>query len=266
MQEQTMQQQNTVQPNIPVVKPKLKSTFDLIGESFKIFKSRWKLFALIQIIPAALILIISVIGFLAESMSANGEVSLPVSAVLGIFGIFTAVFYVWSMCALMLLVVNYQEDGKSWKDYFGDGIKIFCGVLGVWILVGLATLGGFILFIIPGFIFAVWFGFSVWAYVEAGKGSGVVNAMRESKRVVKGYFWPIVWRNLIFGLVIGIGAIIVYAILGVLAVVVGTGFTAEPEAIDFLIDVFSLPIQIVLTPISLLFAYLLYRNVKGLKG
>ena len=261
-----MQEQNAIQPNVPgaTTGPKLLGTFDLLGETFGIFKRRWKLLVLIQIIPAILSLILGVIDPLTQSD--REEISWPLVIVIGVLGILILVVSIWAMCALMLAVARHDETGKNWKDYFREGIKIFWGVLGVWILVGLATLGGFILLIIPGFIFAIWFGFAVWVYIEAGKGSGLVKALRESKRIVKGYFWSIVWRNLGFGVLIGLAAMVAYVILAILVALIGLAFAGNETVSALIANVLSVPIQVVLTPISLVFAYLLYRNIRELKS
>ena len=113
------------QPNIPVAEPKLKGTFDLIGEVLKVFRRKWKLFVLIQIIPSALILIISAINALTKSNTENGEIFLPLLIIMIILAILAVVVNIWAMCALMLSIVEHNEEEKTWKDYFKKGIKLF---------------------------------------------------------------------------------------------------------------------------------------------
>lgn len=71
------------------------------------------------------------------------------------------------------------------------------------LLVGLAVVGGTLLLIIPGIIFAIWFNFSIYTYVLEGKTG--TEAMKESKILVKGRWWPVFWRlallNIFWGLV-----------------------------------------------------------------
>ena len=106
------------------------------------------------------------------------------------------------------------------------------------ILVGLAVMGGFILIVIPGFIFAVWFYFSVYVFVFEGlKGT---SALKRSKQLVNGYFWPIFGRVLLLSLAVGIvGAIPSFG------PIISTFFSA---------------------PFAVVYMYTLYDNVKRIKG
>lgn len=241
---------------------KLKGTFDLIGESFKIFGKWWKVMILIQLIPGILALAFGFISSLLEEGAAIGWIIAFIILVIPV--IFLGM---WGLYSLIVAVARsgQGEEKKGWKNYYGESIKIFWGILGVTILTALATIGGFFLLIVPGFIFGVWFTFAVWVYMEKGKGSGLVNAMRESKRIVKGYFWSIVWRNLVFGFLIS--AVIIPVTFVLLAITVGIsaipGMT-QPVA-EFLNGVLQWPVQAVATSISLIFTFLLYKNIKGLK-
>ena len=55
------------------------------------------------------------------------------------------------------------------------------------ILAGLAILGGFALFIIPGIIFSVWFGYATYATVAEGLEGRA--ALGRSRAIVRGRFW-----------------------------------------------------------------------------
>lgn len=243
-------------PAMPAAGPKLKGTFELAGETLGIFKKRWRTLVAIELLPAGLWAIVAILGALAGLTK-----SILLVIVLFVTVITLVFISVWASYALMMAIVKW-EDGKKWSDYYQDGLKIFWGILGVSLLTGLAVLGGLILLIIPGLIFAVWFGFATWAYIERGKGSEIVAALSESKRVVKGYFWPIVWRNLVFCLIIGVPILIVAGILGVIIWGVSGG---NKEVEEGLSNIIQLPFQVIVTPISLIFGYLLYQNVKELK-
>lgn len=63
-------------------------------------------------------------------------------------------------------------------------------LLGASILIGLATLGGFLLFIIPGIIFSTWF--SLTFFVIFDENLGPVAAMKRSKELVSGHFFEMI--------------------------------------------------------------------------
>ena len=57
---------------------------------------------------------------------------------------------------------------------------------------------GFLLLVIPGIIFSIWFSFS-GIEVVLNK-AGVGEALKKSKSLVKGRFWPVAGRLFVFGL------------------------------------------------------------------
>ncbi|NQU78030.1 hypothetical protein HQ544_05020 [Candidatus Falkowbacteria bacterium] len=244
----------------------LLGTFDLIGMAFSIFKKRWKTLIMIQIIPAVLALIFGVLSVFMNSGEARGEELSPLLG-LGVLVLVIPVIFlgIWSSYAMMLAVINHKQE-KGWKDFYRESIHLFWGLLGITILVTLITFGGFLLLIVPGFIFAVWYGYATWIYAEKGKGSGLINAIRESKRIVKGYFWSIVWRNLVFGVLAGIAIMIVAGILGLIGLAFGGIFGQSEVVVTLINDIFGLPIQVIVAPVSMLFAYLLFSNVRDLKN
>src|SRR3989344_5853909 len=60
---------------------------------------------------------------------------------------------------------------------------------------GLAAVGGVLLLVIPGIIFAVWFCLANYAFVF--EGTTGVKALSASKELVKGYWWPVFSRLLV---------------------------------------------------------------------
>jgi hypothetical protein len=86
----------------------------------------------------------------------------------------------------------------------------FWRFLGTQLLVGLIILAGFLLFVVPGIIAAIGLGFAPYLVVD--RGTGVIDALKQSWHITRGYKW----RLLLFGLVlIGLN------LLGLLALVVG---------------------------------------------
>lgn len=65
-------------------------------------------------------------------------------------------------------------------------------ILLVSILVGFITLGGFVLLIIPGVLFLIWFHFAELEVVLNNMRG--LNALRASHKLVQGRFWATAWR------------------------------------------------------------------------
>ena len=106
----------------------------------------------------------------------------------------------------------YDGETPKFSEIFKE-YRIFWRYLGVSILYPLAILGGLILLIIPGIIWAVRFSFSPLIVVDTK--IGPVAAMKESYAITKGSFWKLVlfWisvalLNILGFILFGIGLII----------------------------------------------------------
>jgi len=84
------------------------------------------------------------------------------------------------------------KDKPSIKESYVYGLKNFFPYLLLSIVVGLFILSGFVLLIIPGFIFAVWMAFYRTVFILEGKRG--LDALKRSRELVQGYFWPLVGR------------------------------------------------------------------------
>jgi hypothetical protein len=129
------------------------------------------------------------------------------------------------------------------------GFSRFGSVLLISILVGLAVMGGLILLIIPGIIFAVMFSASIPALVvENRRGT---EAMSRSWNLVKGHFWH------------ALGVIFVAAIItGIIAGVIAAIGTAISDS-WFVGWIFQAIAQILVAPFSALVGVLLYLDLRA---
>lgn len=93
-------------------------------------------------------------------------------------------------------------------DSYKQGFKRAWAMAWAIILLGLIMALGFVLLIIPGIIFAIWFMFTYIVLVNEGLSAS--ESLKRSKALVKGRFWPVLLRMVI---VIGI-LIIVSWLLG----------------------------------------------------
>lgn len=79
------------------------------------------------------------------------------------------------------------------------GVKKWWIFMGTAILAGLAMLGGFLLFIIPGIIVTVWFMFASYAVIFEDK--RFVDALNYSRSLVQGRWWQSLGLSCGFGLI-----------------------------------------------------------------
>jgi hypothetical protein len=131
------------------------------------------------------------------------------------------------------------------------GFARFGSVILISILVGLAVLGGLILLIIPGLIFAVMFSVSIPALVvENRRGT---DAMSRSWNLVKGHFWHAVGVIVVAGII----AAVVSGIIGAIGGALGDNW--------FLSWIFQAIAQIITAPFSAIVSVLLYLDLRARK-
>ncbi len=112
-----------------------------------------------------------------------------------ILGLMTALIGVLKTIAQLYVLTDHTITirGAYEKSTFS-----FYSFLWVSILVSLACLGGFVLFIIPGIIFAIWFLLSPFINVFEGlKGN---DALVQSRSYAEGIFFPILVRIIVIQL------------------------------------------------------------------
>ncbi len=162
---------------------KLVGIGELFSRAWAIFRQRW--LTLLGIVLLGVVFMALSIGLpsAAGFMLNMPAIGAFVSLILG----FIATF---SYTAAFMLAITDEELGilAAYRESFGR-ILSFAWLSSV---LGFVLIGGFMLFIIPGIIFSVWFCLSVFILlVEDERG---MNAMLKSKAYVKGHGWALFLR------------------------------------------------------------------------
>lgn len=99
-----------------------------------------------------------------------------------------------------ILAVSKVIEGSpiSFKDTFAASWKMLFKFSILDILIGIIVTLGFLLLIIPGILFWVWFYFAGFELITKGK--GVMESLGSSKKLVSGCFWGVFGRLIVFGL------------------------------------------------------------------
>jgi len=180
------------------------------------------------------------VGTVLTALVSNGPLRFLLGFITAIVSVLASICY------------NYLLDGKTAKLELSDLVKLGASkivpVILTVILLTLIVVGGFILLIIPGIVFLVWFTFVTQVVIFEDK-SGM-QALKQSREYVRNRWWGVFGRLILAGLVLmGLG--LAFSILvSVLAAAMGSGA-------DVLNDIFS---AFVITPLSAIFGYHLYRS------
>jgi len=229
----------------------------IFGQAWSIYKQRFGTFLGVMIIPTLIMIALLAIlagggflsfGLLSSKFAAGGIGLLTLLAIL--FFVIAFISQAWGQTALLYAIKDSQEGIGVIESYRRGWHKI----LSYWwvsLLAGFITLGGFLLLIVPGVIFAVWF--SLAAFVLIAEDLRGMNALLKSKEYVKGKWGSVFWRFLFIGgisLILSLIPIIIFALLKI---------PFGEEVSRFVVGLF-------LTPLVMTYSFLVYSNLKTLKG
>lgn len=198
-----------------------RSVGEILRHAFELYRTHWKnLFAMVAVVVVPLAIAQALITDLwldesltREEIRSGVEVTVDGAFVAGIAAsLVFLLFSVLGYTALEGAVTRAAAGTFLGRDMdIGESLRFglarFWSIILVGVLVGLAVIGGFILLIVPGFIFLTRFWVSVPALViEDRRGR---EALRRSWNLIKGRSWPV------FGtiIVVGIGTSILSGLL-----------------------------------------------------
>lgn len=250
------QPQNITTPESEVVVPTPTVEFtgpvEILGRAWSVYKEHLKILLGIMLIPTFLALLFS---FLFPSLlTSYAGLSIGGSILVSIGVLISAIVQITAGIALLYVVSSPVPI--TIKEAYQKALRLFFSYIWVLILVGVITLAGFLLLIIPGIIFSVWFSFAVFILIVEDKRG--FEALKTSRMYVKGHWWGVFGRSAFF-MLIAMGFIIAFGILTfVLALVPGLGETTS--------GIISALLPLFLTPLSVAYMYHLYKSVRSLKG
>ncbi|MEA3272370.1 MAG: hypothetical protein U9P90_01730 [Patescibacteria group bacterium] len=164
---------------------------EIIQQSWKLYETNFK--TLLKII---------VWGFLAASISSVGLYLIEFYytghyTVMGLLS-FAAnlpqiLVAIWISIILIDVLNKYLLKKKVvLSESMNNACRIFVPALLLSLLVAVINLGGFLLLIVPGVIFTVWFVFALYEMVLNNK--GIKESLKSSKELSKGRWYAIAWR------------------------------------------------------------------------
>jgi len=220
---------------------KLKGIGQLLKESWIFYCAKIKTALGILIMPVGFsVLSRLLINFLALS----GIVYSFWFSVISAF-IFLASIFLW-LWATLSLICGFKED-IGVKESYKKGSRLLFSYIWLFFLLSAIIIGGFLLFIIPGPLFAVWFGLALFVFVfEEKKG---FTALHKSKQLISGKFWGVLLRLLVSDLLLGVGLFLI-------------GFLATKQPFSFI----GYLLILLILPFFFIYRFLLYKNLSEIKS
>ncbi len=154
-----------------------------------------------------LILIVFIISFFFSTFASLFEEKLPSLSL--IFNIGSILFSVFMNIVFIRVALNiYDGDRGLIPDILSLSLPLFFKFLLANVLYFLIVIAGFILFIVPGFYFMVKYQFVLYLVVD--KGMDVIPAFNMSSEITKGIRWRLFLFDLLTGLILLIGVLIIF--------------------------------------------------------
>jgi hypothetical protein len=214
----------------------LRSISSLFSDSWKLYKERWQVLVEIVLLPTLVILLGYVLFYLG----------LPFSILGGLIVFIGYIIFIFSMLPVIFSLHHAAGADASYKATLGW----FWPFVWVTILEILAVMGGFIMLIIPGIWLAVALMLMMYVFViEHRRG---VDALRQSKDYIKGYWWAVLGRVLLLGLIFLAATIIIEIPVTIIA----------GNAARVLV---TMALTLFFVPFSVIYHYIIFENLRALK-
>lgn len=178
----------------------MKGPIEYIKEAWKIYfqKENFVFFSRIM----AVLVIVSAIPslllnyFYSEEYLKNVDfLDTPMLVGFVILIIILFIIGLWTQSTIYMAILRMRSPEK---DVFRLGYQNMGKLFLLTLILVLIVLGGLLLLIIPGFIFAVWFSFAPLLVLD--KKMKFKEALNTSKSMIRGKFWKVLGRNFVFGL------------------------------------------------------------------
>ena len=239
------------QSSFPQSEASLPGPVELLKSAWEVYKKRfWVLIGIEAILLVFVLLFVvltlgtSFAAIILHPSSASLSISsLPILLIL--IALFIFVGYLANLA--MIFAVKDSKERIGVKESFNRAWTIFWPFLWVGILFGLTVLGGFMLFVIPGLIFWVWFNFATLVFVV--EGSRGEEALLRSKEYIRGRWGGVFWR-LLFILIVPIALSLIIKLV--------TPYTVE----SFISPIISM----LFWPLSIAYVFSLYSALRDTRS
>lgn len=154
---------------------KLPRVFQLLKESWRIYRKKFLILTGIMVVPV----ILSFLGNIALSQKETSNSFFIIGVIVSLVSFFLL------LLVMPVLIFSVKEE-IGVKESYKKGLKMFLSYLWICVLMTLIIVGGFFLFIIPGFLFSIWFSLAIFVLIFEEKQG--FSTLFKSKYRAKGDF------------------------------------------------------------------------------
>lgn len=171
---------------------------------------------------------------------------------------------IWILATVIITTVQLSENKTVDSTQTSKKAMLrIQNLLATSLLQVLITLGGLILFVIPGLIFSIWYGLSQTIAVITNKRP--VEALAHSKSLVQGRFFPVAWRMMSVPIALGlIYSVLVGSLISIIASTMGLDpIELVKGELPIWAEILETSGEIIIIPLILIYGTLLYQDLNA---
>jgi len=180
---------------------------DVLGYGWRVMKANLGFFVGIGFIWMIISSIPTIMDIITTSMNRPGPAYVASKIIINVLG---WIINIILAIGLIKIAISFCDEIKPTIGTLFDAGGFFWRYVGAAILYSLIVFGGFILFIVPGIIWAI--KFSLCFYFVIDRGLGPIEALKASSRTTMGVKWELFGFGILCGLI---------NFLGLLCLIVG---------------------------------------------
>lgn len=241
---------------------------EIITKSVRLYRQNVYLFLkymMVLFIPTSLIGIVNFL--LGPFFTGINNYGLGVPMVLYlIILILSFVVSLWISVAFIRVVACKIKNEKEpeIRNNLQSALAILWPTILISLITSLIVISGFILLIIPGLIFSVWFAFAYYAVIIDNKKP--VESLKESKTLTLNRWWAVVWRLIVPTFIFGLIILVIGGIINLpYDLIIKNAFPVSSGWYTFIAMIFVIintAINLFFTPLATIAPTILYFELK----
>jgi hypothetical protein len=244
----------------------------ILGKSWEDYKSNfYSIFKFMLVFVGIPSLMISVLLLI---LSFSIEWFIPSYSIYLILSLFISLFFLLLFFIILILFadasligISLEKSRFNFKEMIKIGRSFYLKYIGFTIVVSLFLIGLFLLLIVPGIIFSIYWIFAV--YVLYYEKKGILSSLKRSREIVKGNWWKVFGYLLLISLIL-YGVSYIIGFISFPTSVIYNSLTLAEKTVPLIISVshFLLSnlsnflVNLIQIPITILFLKNFYLEMK----
>ena len=229
-------------------KPRLPDAPALLDQTISTYRSRfWD------------IAFVCLVLFLSSTLQ-DIALSTNIRTLIVVVTILNLIISILSVLAFMVAIAHPETVIRSGSALYDQAIGLVIPYLWIIIVIGLALIGGAVLFVIPALVLSIFLNFANYTLVVENRRG--LDALIASWHYIEGRWWSVAWRTIFFGALVFILSLVVNFIIFLLSssVTAATIATYQPPLSGSIVaDAWS---AFIIVPASIIYFYHLFLNLK----